>query len=48
MPAISCWNNRKHEVLWILDYLEDSSASVDMNIVMTTSGKFSENTSGTG
>ncbi|WP_034550892.1 ribonuclease PH [Carnobacterium funditum] len=42
IAAISVGITESNEVLLDLDYLEDSSASVDMNIVMTTSGKFSE------
>ncbi|WP_414839838.1 ribonuclease PH [Carnobacterium sp. TMP28] len=42
IAAISVGITKNNEVLLDLDYSEDSSAAVDMNIVMTESGKFSE------
>lgn len=42
IAAISVGITERNEVLLDLDYSEDSTAAVDMNIVMTASGKFSE------
>ena len=42
IAAISVGITESDEVLLDLDYSEDSTAAVDMNIVMTASGKFSE------
>ncbi|MCA9765919.1 MAG: ribonuclease PH [Carnobacterium sp.] len=42
IAAISVGITKNNEALLDLDYSEDSSAAVDMNIVMTESGKFSE------
>lgn len=42
IAAISVGITESNEVLLDLDYSEDSTAAVDMNIVMTASGKFSE------
>ncbi|SEK88692.1 non-canonical purine NTP pyrophosphatase, RdgB/HAM1 family/ribonuclease PH,TIGR01966 [Carnobacterium iners] len=42
IAAISVGITKDNEALLDLDYSEDSSAAVDMNIVMTESGKFSE------
>jgi len=42
IAAISIGINKNEEVIADLNYEEDSSCSTDMNIVMTTSGKFVE------
>ncbi|MBB5172661.1 ribonuclease PH [Texcoconibacillus texcoconensis] len=42
LAAISVGVNSEGEVLLDLDYLEDSNADVDMNIVMTGKGEFVE------
>jgi ribonuclease PH len=42
IAAISIGINKNDEVIADLNYEEDSSCGTDMNIVMTTSGKFVE------
>ncbi|MGE3610804.1 MAG: ribonuclease PH [Bacteriovoracaceae bacterium] len=42
LAAISIGINKNNEVIADLNYEEDSNCSTDMNIVMTTSGKFVE------
>ncbi|MGB3160840.1 ribonuclease PH [Carnobacterium sp.] len=42
IAAISVGITENNEALLDLDYSEDSTAAVDMNIVMTSSGRFSE------
>lgn len=42
LAAISVGINKKSEILADLNYEEDSSCNTDMNIVMTSSGKFVE------
>lgn len=42
LAAISIGINKNNEVIADLNYEEDSSCSTDMNIVMTSSGKFVE------
>jgi ribonuclease PH len=42
LAAISIGINKENEVIADLNYEEDSSCHTDMNVVMTTSGKFVE------
>jgi ribonuclease PH len=42
LAAISIGINKKNEIIADLNYEEDSSCGTDMNIVMTSSGKFVE------
>ncbi|EIT85392.1 ribonuclease PH [Fictibacillus macauensis ZFHKF-1] len=42
LSAISVGMNKERDVLLDLDYEEDSTAAVDMNIIMTGSGEFVE------
>jgi ribonuclease PH len=42
LAAISIGINKNNEIIADLNYEEDSACEVDMNIVMTTSGKFVE------
>lgn len=42
LAAISIGINKQNEIIADLNYEEDSSCSTDMNIVMTSSGKFVE------